>query len=416
MSKEMICAWLGLPADRWPPDHYTLLGLERGEADPQRIEQCVHRRLECLRPYQLKHPEQVTEALTRLAQAFDCLTHPERRQAYDASLAGEPAPAETPPGGTVGTAGTATLPATLSVCPSDPLVSPSDPLAWLFGPWNQSALAESVEEKHWGAVPPPAVRVPPAEPAVAPVVGISAAAAAADPAPVAAPDPVAEAAASVAARRGLGTKRALYYRIARTRQLLAAWEQVGRYVGDPERRLVRKAEAESMLRQLEAIRELLHEFPPLLGQAGQPGYSVIALARQPLIVQTFQSLLPSQREVLARHWQEGRELLRAHRRFLRAELRALKRRSRWARSLSALGQFLAARVGWWLALGGLVAVNLAAPELRRHWPIQLLFLAACWLIAWLIGGELGRRSWLDRPAAPAPARSPRPNRQPGRPA
>src|SRR5437588_738333 len=27
MSHELICAWLGLPPDPWPPDHYALLGL-----------------------------------------------------------------------------------------------------------------------------------------------------------------------------------------------------------------------------------------------------------------------------------------------------------------------------------------------------------------------------------------------------
>ena len=55
----------------------------------------------------------------------------------------------------------------------------------------------------------------------------------------------------------------------------------------------------------------------LLGQAGQPGYLVLALARQELMVPMLQSLLPSQREALARDWQAGHDLLVNHRAFLR---------------------------------------------------------------------------------------------------
>src|SRR5438067_7142704 len=90
MSHELICTWLGLPPGDWPPDHYRLLGLEPGESDCARIEQCVHQRLEAVRRYQLLHPELVTEAMNRLAQAYVCLTDPEARQAYDAVRFGRP--------------------------------------------------------------------------------------------------------------------------------------------------------------------------------------------------------------------------------------------------------------------------------------------------------------------------------------
>src|SRR5262249_42844662 len=56
---------------------------------------------------------------------------------------------------------------------------------------------------------------------------------------VAAPQPdAAESAASAAhARRGLGTRRTLYFRIARTRKLLDAWEHIGKYFAQPHRRV-----------------------------------------------------------------------------------------------------------------------------------------------------------------------------------
>jgi hypothetical protein len=86
MSHEWICSCLELPPDSWPPDHYTLLGLAPGEADSGQVEQRVCERMEKLRPYQLTHTEQATEAMNRLAQALVCLTDPAARQAYDALL------------------------------------------------------------------------------------------------------------------------------------------------------------------------------------------------------------------------------------------------------------------------------------------------------------------------------------------
>src|SRR5438270_10353927 len=90
MGHELICTWLGLPPGDWPPDHYRLLGLEPGESDSTRIEQQVHDRLETVRRYQLLHPELVTEAMNRLAQAYVCLIDPAARQAYDAARFGRP--------------------------------------------------------------------------------------------------------------------------------------------------------------------------------------------------------------------------------------------------------------------------------------------------------------------------------------
>src|SRR5262245_60655647 len=91
MSHELIFTWLGLEPGDWPPDHYRLLGLEPSESDSARIEQRVHDRLEAVRRYQLLHPELVTEAMNRLAQAYVCLTDPDARRAYDNARSGRPA-------------------------------------------------------------------------------------------------------------------------------------------------------------------------------------------------------------------------------------------------------------------------------------------------------------------------------------
>ena len=53
MSHDLICDWLGLPAGSWPPDHYTLLGIESGRSDDilveQRVDQMLNEWLEILR-------------------------------------------------------------------------------------------------------------------------------------------------------------------------------------------------------------------------------------------------------------------------------------------------------------------------------------------------------------------------------
>jgi hypothetical protein len=139
-------------------------------------------------------------------------------------------------------------------------------------------------------------------------------------------DPVLEAVHSAQARRGLSTRRALYYRVFRTRQLLRLWARVGKYLASPKRRLTRPAEAADLSRHLEEILTLLRHFPPLMGEAGQPGYLVLNLADVDLLP-TFQALDLNRREALSRDWQAGQKLLTGYRDFLRQEIRAMRRRS-----------------------------------------------------------------------------------------
>src|SRR4051794_17696124 len=97
VDTSVICAWLGIPLDQWPPDHYTLLGLAPGEKDCGRIEHQVQQRLEQVRRYQLANPEPATEAMNRLAQAFVCLSDPQAKQAYDQALYGSLNPHDSVP-------------------------------------------------------------------------------------------------------------------------------------------------------------------------------------------------------------------------------------------------------------------------------------------------------------------------------
>jgi len=401
MSRELICAWLKIPADPWPPDHYALLGLEPGEQDTSRIERNVHQCHECLLRYQLTHPEAVTEAMNRLAQAFDCLSNPTTKRAYDAVLLPDRVPATPEPAAP--TPVTEAAAPTVAPPPAQVAEAPAsaggDPLAWLFGPWNKGTVDGGAAPTPISTPTPPMEPMPgPESPVVAPV-AISPARVAEAPtlAEQEPEDPVVGAAAhSSPARRGLGTKWALYYRISRTRQLLRAWIMVGKYFGEASFVLTSKADAIEMVRQLTAIRQLLQNFPPLLGQAGQPGYSVVALARQQMIVQTFLALLPSQREVLSRDWQKGLELLAAHRRFLREELSVLRRKGRLGRAARAVKALLADHPGLVLLLGALVAANLAHAPLLAYWPLQVGTLGLALAAGLMMRGRAVRRSWLER--------------------
>jgi hypothetical protein len=367
MDPHLICTWLSLPKDVWPPDHYRLLGLNPGEADTERIEREVHARLEIVRRYQLAQQEEATEAMNRLAQAFVCLTDPEARKAYDAQQQGGPPTAKDPLAGPKEPADpdllddlppTAVVPTRMAwnaggklhrpparsdhpALSAEPPYTPEDILeeAASAGPAGKDSANGNLAPASAAAlvgipeipdVPPPSLR---------------------DSA-VTVPRPV------LPTRRTRSTRRTLYRRIAQTRQLARAWEEAGNFVSRPTARISRPFEALELIRQATAIQSLVSSFPSPVGEAGHPGYLVVTLARQPAVVPAFQTLQPGQREALARDWRAGMKILTAHREFLRQEVRAL-RRPRSGDWLIRAGRALRDRPGVLLLLLGLLALGIA---------------------------------------------------------
>jgi hypothetical protein len=335
MKNDKIFTWLGLPAGAWPPDHYTLLGLNPGEKDVARIEQHVHDRLAKLRCYQLSHPDQATEAMNRLAQAFMCLTDPEAKKVYDGSarsagMVCETKPAEKPINGHA-TAET-TKPATAV---DDTAVQPKTHVDWKNSPppvrvsdqAPRDSAASPIAGANGIAVAGETTQVEATE------VAAEATQAPAETTQVPAEPPVSQPAdllyesarASIEARRGIGTLHCLIERIDHTRHLLWAWEQAGKYLNKSNRRLSRLAEQNDLNRWLEKIGELMERFPRILGQPGQPGYRVVAMARLEMTAVMFNMLDPRQREALSRDWVAGRAVLHVHRRFLRQEFSKVRR-------------------------------------------------------------------------------------------
>jgi hypothetical protein len=386
MNNDQICCWLGLPAGKWPPDHYTLLGLKPGEGDIACIEQHVHDRLAKLRCYQLSHPEQVTEAMNRVAQAFMCLTDPAAKRAYDGPASGKADVARKPeangglPRKKAAVApeviATARLPVPASLDDTDVALRAKTQVDWKQAPPPIRAPVEKSDESRtdWKAVPPR--EAPDASPTPAPEPPAEAAAASPLPAtetPETVTDPAAlpisqpadvvyqTAYASPEARRGLGTVQKVIDRVYATRQLLWAWEQAGKYLNKPKRRLTRTGEQNELYRRLREIEELMDLFPRILGQPGQPGYRVIAMARLEMATDMFNMLDPVQRAALARDWLAGRVLLLEHRRYLRHELKILRRQNWLKRVVRAARAMINDHPAWVLlglaGVGGLVALT-----------------------------------------------------------
>jgi hypothetical protein len=382
MKHDKICAWLGLPAGAWPPDHYTLLGLNPGEQDVARIEQHVHDRLAKLRCYQLSHPEQATEAMNRLAQAFMCLTDAQAKRTYDVLANRLSQVAEVVPHGPSGKA----INGHASAEANRPAVAPDD----------TAVAVRPLTQVDWKNTPPP-VRVsdatpPPSAPpasadspspanGVVPVandpgqtetsqVGTAQTEVAQAPqAPqVSSAPPVSQPAdflyesarASVEARRGIGTLGALSDRIDHTRRLLWAWDHAGKYLNKTNRRLSRLAEQNDLNRWLEKIGELMEGFPRVLGQPGQPGYRIVAMARLEMTAVMFNVLDPHQREALARDWVAGRVVLLSHRKFLRQEFKSVRRSNIFARAVRAARAALNDHPRWVLLGVSLAALAIAA--------------------------------------------------------
>jgi hypothetical protein len=350
MSRELLSNWFGVAAADWPPDHYRLLGLPQGEADLALIEQRVHQRLDEVRRYQVAYPEPATEAMNRLAQAFVCLTDSQKKKAYDESL--HLPVAEPPP--------TIEMPVSPPVS-TEPVVERKaeplreEPFSFLY---DANAMGP-------GGIPLPPVRVVAEVPAVVEPQAEEVESLGPPPLPPVPPPPprvpveevMRTANSSPKVCKGLATRRALYRRIALTRQVLQSWTELGKYLENPERPLNR-AQAVEMYRLIEQIEDELSEFP-LMGELGQQGYLILSLTR----VNKSKNLVnldPTQRDSLSRDWKGGLTFLLAHLHYLREKVREVRRLSWWQRTTCSARAILNEQpLAAVLVLGMLVALGVA---------------------------------------------------------
>lgn len=82
--------WLGIPISELPADHYQLLGVERYEADPDRLQAAADQRMKTLRNFRVGRFADVSETLlNEIARAKICLLDPARRVEYEQELKSE---------------------------------------------------------------------------------------------------------------------------------------------------------------------------------------------------------------------------------------------------------------------------------------------------------------------------------------
>ncbi|HEV3436450.1 MAG TPA: hypothetical protein VG122_03765, partial [Gemmata sp.] len=102
----------------------------------------------------------------------------------------------------------------------------------------------------------------------------------------------------------------------------------------------------------------------LVGEFGRPGGLVAAIVRQPLVLSTLRTLLPSQRRAIAIDW------LRAELAILQEQtrLRELMRSGRSVRRHSRIRCRIARRmIRWFIQMPEVILVVLAAAALIRLW-------------------------------------------------
>jgi hypothetical protein len=79
--------WLGIPSDRQPPDHYTLLAVQVFEKDPDVIDSAADQRMSHLRKFQTgQYSDLSQKLLNEVANARVCLLNSAKKAEYDRKL------------------------------------------------------------------------------------------------------------------------------------------------------------------------------------------------------------------------------------------------------------------------------------------------------------------------------------------
>ncbi len=314
MNKEILCTWLGLPKTAWPPDPWTLLGLARGEHDLAAIEERVQDRMTKLRYYQLSHPDEATEGMNRLAEAFVTLAEACSKNA-PASAPASPAPANA-----VGVA----------ISKDDTAITAQTKMDWRAEPPpvrtetasspevivdEDADTTEVLTSKPFAAPAKPKRR--PIEPSLA----------------------IQLAEESEEATTNLGTIEAIIERVEFTRRLLYAWEKVGKLLRASTKKASPK-ECEQFAKRLQTIDEIMQHYPAFLGQPGEPGYRIVVQARLKIPLASVRNMTADQRDAFLFDWNDGYQVLLMHRKYLRRLFKSMRHRTAVGLVLHAVRAFV----------------------------------------------------------------------------
>ena len=306
MNQEMLCTWLGLPKTGWPPDACTLLGLPPGSHELPTIELRVQELMAKLRCYQISYPEEATEGMNRLAEAFLSLTETNgKHTAIEA-------PAKLPPPLPVREVRDETFISNKVDTKIDWRNEPP-PVRGAVVEAHDAAEAPEVVEEHESSEPILVARpfVAPAKPHRREIDWHQVRALATD---------------SDEATSNLGTLDAVIARVELTRRLLHLWDKLGKHLHALPKKTSAK-ESELFASRLAGIADVMRAYPAILGQPGRPGYRVIVQARLKLPLASVRALTEEPRAELLFDWQAGRQVLLAHRRYLRQMFKSMRHRS-----------------------------------------------------------------------------------------
>jgi hypothetical protein len=270
MDTNLLRSWLDLPPGPWPPEDRALLGLPAGPVDAADAERRALALMGRLRPHQLVHPELVTEGMNRLAQALLAVT---------ASASPPPQPAPTVP-----------VQVDYNTNLEPPAVAASvgpEPVA----PVVLESVADAAEPS-----PPPVLALPRAE--------VLKPSAERRPTPPPVPLTVSPAPDFVGPRPE--DRRAAYRELAGLRNLLRAWDRLRPTLADPSAGLATPGEVFEFLEGVCAVRDAAIHPGLDPGLVRETAPLVVAVIRQPLPLAVFRSLVPAQRQALARDWAAAR--------------------------------------------------------------------------------------------------------------
>ncbi len=288
MDTNLLRSWLGLPPGPWPPDDRAALGLGPGPVDPAEAERRALERMGRLRPHQLVHPELVTEGMNRLAQALLAVTATAaaapREVVYDGRQ--EPPSPASPP----------TAPAKPPSAPRevtyDGRLEPPTPAGAVAQDERPIAEPEPVlllepKAAPWSVphVAPPAPPRPEPIPIAVPIPGEL-------PAAAVGPDPA--------------DRRRAYRELAALRGLRRAWDKLRPSLADPSQAVATAGDVYEFLDGVLAVRDAVTHPGLQTGYLREVAPLAASLLRQPLALSVFRSLLPSQRQALARDWARAR--------------------------------------------------------------------------------------------------------------
>jgi hypothetical protein len=141
------------------------------------------------------------------------------------------------------------------------------------------------------------------------------------------------------ATSNVGTIEAIIARVELTRQLLHSWERVGKLLRVKSTKAGPK-ESEAYAKRLGEIATTMQTYPAFLGQPGKPGYRVVVLARLKMPLAMTRGVSDDQREELLFDWDAGRRVLLEHRKFLRRQFKSMRRRTSVGLVLHAVRSFV----------------------------------------------------------------------------